>query len=80
LQYEAERRDVYLPPGTKVQYGGYDDMGAEFGVVVHCWMDEEIHTYDCYVAFFGEEFPLGKPSEKPYILRYASISLKVIDQ
>ena len=50
----------------------------EFGVVVHCWMDEEIHAYDCYVAFFGAAIPTTKPREKPYVLRYAATSLTVL--
>lgn len=69
----------YLSPGTKVQYDGGQDGGPECGIVVHCWMNEEIHGYDCYVAFFGQAFPVGKPSCIPYVLRYASVSLDVID-
>lgn len=34
--------------------------------------------FDCYVAFFGDEFPNGKPSEKPYVLRYAVTSLTAL--
>jgi len=68
----------FLPPGTKVRYDGLDEGGAEYGIVVHCWLDEEIGAHDCYVAFFGEQQPIGKPSEKPYILRYMSTSLTVI--
>jgi hypothetical protein len=41
--------------------------------------DEEIYGCDCYVAFFGNEQPTGKPAKKPYLLRYASTSLTVID-
>ena len=35
--------------------------------------------YDCYVAFFGSEPPTGKLDEKPYILRYAAVSLTRLD-
>ena len=77
---DAEPLGTFLPPGTKVRYDGLVDGGPEFGIVVHCWIDEEMHAYDCYIAFFGDELPAGKPSEKPYILRYAAISLKVIQQ
>ena len=68
----------YLPAGTHVRYDAFE-AGAEYGVVVHCWPDDDIHAYDCYVAFFGNAPPSGKPTEKPYILRYASVSLKVVD-
>jgi hypothetical protein len=68
----------YLPPGTPVRYDGLEQGGPEYGVVVHCWFDREIDAHDCYVAFFGDQQPAGKPAEKPYILRYASTSLTVI--
>ena len=68
----------YLPPGTPVRYDGSED-GPEYGVVVHCWLDEAMEAHDCYVAFFGNKQPTGKPSEKPYILRYFSTSLEVVD-
>ena len=31
--------------------------------------------FDCYIAFFGDAFPDGKPDEKPYVLRYAAVGL-----
>jgi hypothetical protein len=65
----------FLPVGTKVRYDG---GGGEFGVVVHCWMSEEIGGYDCYVVFFGNEWPSGPLKQKPYILRYAATSLTVV--
>ncbi|MEJ0060808.1 MAG: hypothetical protein WDM79_15045 [Terricaulis sp.] len=70
--------DVYLPPGTRVRYDGLED-GAEFGVVVHTWFNDEMAGYDCYIAFFGGALPAGAPDRRPYILRYASSSLVVID-
>jgi hypothetical protein len=69
----------YLLPGTQVRYDGRQEGGPEYGVVIYCWLDEEIGGYDCYVAFFGNRRPTGKPAEKSYILRYASTSLTVID-
>lgn len=69
----------YLSPGTRVRYDGLGDDRPEYGVVVHCWMDQEIRAFDCYVAFFGSAEPIGKPDEKPYILRYAAMSLTVIE-
>lgn len=72
-----EAQDIYLPPGTRVRYDGCDD-GPEYGVVVHCWIDEESGGYDCCIAFFGTAFPTGAPDGKPYILRYYSTSLTVV--
>ena len=40
---------------------------------------EDIKAYDCYVAFFGTEIPIRKPSEKPYVLRYAASSLRITE-
>ena len=77
MRDNAEQKDRYLPPGTKVRCDGSDD-GSEFGVVVHCWMSDEIHQYDCYIAFFGNELPTGTPTSLPYVLRYASTSLTVL--
>lgn len=65
----------YLPPGTPVRYDGLQHGGPEYGVIVHCWLDEEMDAYDCYVAFFGNAQPTGKPAQRPYILRYYSTSL-----
>jgi hypothetical protein len=42
-------------------------------------MSEEIGGYDCYVVFFGNEFPSGRP-EKLYVLRYAASSLTVVSE
>jgi hypothetical protein len=67
-----------LSPGTPVRYDGSED-GPEYGVVVHCWRNDEVQTHDCYIAFFGNEQPTGKPSTKPYVLRYLSKSLKVAE-
>lgn len=68
-----------LRPGTKVRYDGLEDGGPEYGVVVHSWHCEEIGAADCYVAFFGEALPTGRPTQKPYVLRYAVRSLVVIE-
>ena len=71
--------DRYIAPGTKIRRDAFwnddDQPTSEFGVVVHCWLDEEISAYDCYIAFFGDEVPVGKPTEKPYVLRYAAVGL-----
>ncbi|MBB6122726.1 hypothetical protein [Sphingobium subterraneum] len=76
----GEREDRYVEPGTKVRldnhWDGADVPTPEYGIVVHCWKDGELGMYDCYIAFFGDDFPEGKPDEKPYILRYAAASLR----
>lgn len=71
--------DRYLEPGTKVRLTNHADGRWEDGIVVHCWLSEEIKAHDCYVAFFGEAIPTGQPTVKPYVLRYASISLTQLD-
>ncbi len=71
-------KDRYLSPGTKVRLESEEGKPEE-GVVVHCWGNDEIDAYDCYVAFFGKTLPIREPTEKPYILRYAASSLKVIE-
>jgi hypothetical protein len=73
------REDRYIPPGTPVRFDGLVEGGPEYGVVVHCWHDDGIEMYDCYVAFFGSAFPSGKPEQKPYVLRYAAVSLNVVE-
>lgn len=72
--------DVFLVPGTRVRYDGLDEGGPEFGVVVHCWFNSKIGGNDCYVAFFGSDFPTGELVEEPYLLRYAATSLDVIGE
>ncbi len=76
--------DRYLAPGTRVcRENGAADSGEdarEYGIVVHCWKDDELGLYDCYVAFFGSTFPDAKPSDKPYILRYAACTLKTLGE
>lgn len=69
---------MHLKAGTRVRYDGLEGQAAEYGVVIHCWFNEEIQSHDCYVAFFGNEEPSNEPSEKPYVLRYASASLTVL--
>lgn len=71
--------DRYLAPGTIVSLRNPTDGEHEHGVVVHCWGDDEIDAFDCYVAFFGAEMPIRKPREKPYVLRYAASSLRVME-
>lgn len=56
-----------------------DEDMTEVGVVVHLWMDPETELQDAWIAFFGEEFPKGKPAEKPVILRYFASGLEVIE-
>lgn len=77
MSHHGPASGPYLPPGTHVRFGDHD-REWEDGIVVHCWNDDEIGGYDCYVAFFGHGLPSGRPLEKPYILRYAASSLTVV--
>ena len=47
---------------------------GEVRVVIWVWEDDG--AKDCYVAFFGNSFPDGKPSESPYVLQYFTSSLE----
>ncbi len=77
------KEDRYLAPGTRVRLDSLvndaSEPTPEFGVVVHCWLSDALGMYDCYVAFFGSDFPSGKPDDKPYVLRYAAATLVVLD-
>ena len=75
IQRSDSFTDTPIQAGTLVRYDGLVDGGPEFGVVVCCWLDQQIGFHDCYVAFFGTEIPSGEPYAKPYILRYAAITL-----
>lgn len=68
-----------LRPGDRVMLRSPKGEGREVGIVVCCWTDEELDTQDNYVAFFGDSFPKDKPDSMPYILRYLSTSLTLID-
>lgn len=70
------RISQFIPAGTPVRFDG-PETGPEYGVVVSCWHDDEIQDWDCYVAFFGDAMPLGKPTNV-YVLRYASVCLDVV--
>ena len=70
---------LYFKPGTLVRRINHPGDSWEDGVVVHCWLDDQLGLFDCYVAFFGNAIPDGKPPEKPYVLRYASTSLTEIE-
>lgn len=75
-----KRQDRYFAPGTRVRSDAFvdgddDNVRSEYGVVVHCWPDDEIGMWDCYIAFFGDSLPEGKPADAPYVLRYAAATL-----
>jgi len=56
-----------------------DDIGdGEFGYIIHAWINTDLDAVDCYVAFFGNEWPqIGiQPKDKPYVLRYSLASLE----
>lgn len=75
---ETQHGDKFITPGTTVRYDGLVEGGPEYGIVVHCWEDEQIGAHDCYVAFFSAELPPGQPDEKPYVLRYAASLLSIL--
>jgi hypothetical protein len=78
--------DRFIAPGTRVGLhgtwvqDGVETPKSEYGVVVHCWLNDEIRMYDCLVLFFGEDFPVGEPIEEPYLLRYGATSLDDIPE
>lgn len=62
-------------PGDRVVLRG----SGECGIVVHAWLSPELGgIQDCYVVFFGAEFPApgAAPTKVPYVLRYGAPSLK----
>ena len=60
-----------LRPGDRVLL----KATGERGVVVCTWDDDGIT--DCYVAFFGHEWPaIDRQPDRPYVLRYFSTSLE----
>lgn len=65
----------YISPGTKVKL----PITGEYGIVAHCWYSDQIYDFDCYVAFFGTSFPDQETECRPYILRYAAVSLEILD-
>ena len=67
--------DQYIKPGTRVRL----PSTGEYGIIVHCWYSEEIYDYDCYVAFYGTSFPDEKTDCRPYIFRYAAVSLEILE-
>ena len=67
--------------GSKVKRTFENDDGlpeAEVGIIVHIWRDTETGLDDAYVAFFGEDFPDGRPATKPYLLRYFLSGLELV--
>ena len=59
-----------LRPGDTVRHTSTGEVGR----IVSTWNDDGVT--DCYVAFFGSSYPEGKPTEKPYVLRYYASSLE----
>ena len=43
----------YLKPGTLVRRTDLSGNSSEDGVVIHCWLDDALGFFDCYVAFCG---------------------------
>lgn len=78
MKKEPKITGQFLLPGTKVCLVDHDTDDKEMGIIIHCWLNEEIQGFDSYIAFFGEKFPRNKPDNLPYILRYATILLDVL--
>lgn len=60
---------------------GRFDMSIQIGQRVRnisTWIDPETGAEDAYVAFFGHDFPVGKPAEVLYVLRYFTGSLEPV--
>jgi hypothetical protein len=76
----ADGRGPYLKPGTRVILDASDKDHLEHGVVIYCWYDEKMDAHDCHVAFYGRKWPEEQPETHPYILRYYTTSLHVVDQ
>jgi hypothetical protein len=69
-----ESRPAFMPGDRVILISS-----GECGIVVHTWASDELGgAEDCYVAFFGPQFPaLGvRPAEIPYVLRYAASSIR----
>ena len=66
----------FVKPNMTLRIGQRVRLRAtgEVGVVAYLWTDE-YGDLDTYVSFFGKEFPIGEPAEKPYVLRYYASSL-----
>ena len=66
--------DEYIEP-TKVKL----PSTGEYGIVTHCWYNDKIFDFDCYVAFYGTSFPDRETECLPYILRYGAVSLEILE-
>ncbi|MGF1489021.1 MAG: hypothetical protein ACFBSE_18195 [Prochloraceae cyanobacterium] len=67
--------EEYIEPGTKVKLLDTE----EYGIVTHCWYSDELCAYDCYIAFYGTSFPDRDTYCRPYILRYFTTSLEILE-
>ncbi len=70
-----------MPPEPPISVGDKvrRPSSGEVGIVIHTWPNDEMQCTDCYVAFFGQTFPVGKPHEIPYVLRYLATSLELVE-
>lgn len=72
-KFSEKTRKVICQIGTKVKHPDTQEVG----VVVYTWLDAH-GDQDCYIAFFGSEFPEGEPEERPYVLRYYANGLEIL--
>ena len=55
-----------------------EDGYREVGIVLHHWFDDDFKHYEYEIAFYRDDFPVGKPKCFPNILRYAECHLEII--
>ena len=73
------KRPIQIGDRVKRSFELNGEFTTEVGIVVHIWRDPETDLDDAYIAFFGNEFPNGKPIDKPVILRYFLDGLELFD-
>ncbi|MEM8638481.1 MAG: DUF6745 domain-containing protein [Cyanobacteria bacterium P01_G01_bin.54] len=64
----------YVAPGTRVKL----THTGEYGMVIHCW--DGGGFFDYYIAFYGDAFPDQQTHCQPYVFRYATSSLQVLEE
>jgi hypothetical protein len=83
-QLLGTQKNRFIKPGTRVRLAiKLSDDGMvtpQSGIVIHCWQDKDADHFQCFVAFFGNTLPRGKPSNEPYIVRHKAISLEEIPE
>ena len=75
--------DRFLRPGTlvrlSIKVNNFDMLEPESGVVLRCWRNAGRGTFECLVAFVGEDFGDEAQLEEPYLSVFAATSLAEVD-